>query len=164
MAAALLLLAPHTPLLFMGEEYDENTPFQFFADFGDPELKKAVSEGRRSEFADFDFSEVPDPEDPQTFERSKLTWASADENREMMEWYRRLLQLRREHVLGHERRATVNYEDGVLTMRVPATKPTLVLECTLQTGAGLPQDTASAWKQVLDNNEDGYAIRVFVTS
>ncbi len=81
MAAALLLLAPHTPLLFMGQEYDESAPFQFFADFGDPALKKAVSEGRRSEFKDFDFSEVPDPEDPRTFERSKLTWADAPENR-----------------------------------------------------------------------------------
>ena len=98
MAAALLLLAPHTPLLFMGQEYDETAPFQFFADFEDPELKKAVSEGRRSEFKDFDFSEVPDPEDPQTFERSKLTWAHAPENRDILDWYRKLLQLRKEHV------------------------------------------------------------------
>ncbi len=75
LAAAFLLLAPHTPLLFMGQEYDEAAPFQFFADFEDPALKKAVSEGRRSEFKDFDFNEVPDPEDPATFERSKLTWA-----------------------------------------------------------------------------------------
>ena len=120
MAAALLLLAPHTPLLFMGQEYDEGAPFQFFADFEDPELKKAVSEGRRSEFKDFDFSEVPDPEDPQTFERSKLTWASAADNRDMLEWYRKLLQLRKEHVLGHERRAEVSYQRGVLTMLAPA--------------------------------------------
>jgi len=62
--------------------------------FQDPALKKAVSEGRRSEFKDFNFSEVPDPEDPATFERSKLTWANGPENREMLEWYRRLLQLR----------------------------------------------------------------------
>ena len=54
---ALLLLAPHTPLLFMGQEYDETAPFQFFADFQDLGLKKAVSEGRRSEFKDFNFGE-----------------------------------------------------------------------------------------------------------
>ncbi len=143
MAAALLLLAPHTPLLFMGQEYDETAPFQFFADFEDPELKKAVSEGRRSEFKDFDFSEVPDPEDPQTFERSKLTWASADENREMLEWYRKLLQLRKKHVLGHERRAEVSYDNGVLTMLVPAVGPTLRVEATLQPGAKLPQHAGS---------------------
>ncbi len=162
MAAALLLLAPHTPLLFMGQEYDESAPFQFFADFEDPNLKKAVSEGRRSEFKDFDFSEVPDPEDPQTFERSKLTWASADENREMLEWYRKLLQLRKKHVLGHERRAEVSYDNGVLTMLVPAVGPTLRIEATLQSGGRLWQDGPAGWKQVLDSNEDGYAVRVLV--
>lgn len=164
MAAVLLLLAPHTPLLFMGQEWDESTPFQFFADFGDPELKKAVSEGRRSEFKDFDFSEVPDPEDPQTFERSKLTWASTDENRDMLDWYRKLLQLRKEHVLGHERHAEATYHDGVITMLVPASGPTLRVQCSLQAGADVLEDAPSGWKQVLDNNEDGYAVRVWLKS
>ena len=163
MAAALLLLAPHTPLLFMGQEYDESAPFQFFADFGDPELKKAVSEGRRSEFKDFDFSEVPDPEDPQTFERSKLTWPDADENRDMLSWYRTLLSLRKSYLPSHERRATVSYQNGVLTMQVPASAPVLQLECTLQPDARLPQDAPNgSWKQVLDSNADGYAARVLI--
>ena len=162
MAAALLLLAPHTPLLFMGQEYDEAAPFQFFADFGDPELKKAVSEGRRSEFKDFDFGEVTDPEAPQTFEHSKLGWASAAENREMLHWYRKLLQLRARNVIGRERRADVSYGNGVLRMQVPASAPGLLVECTLQPAACLPQDLPSGWKQVLDNNEDGYAVRVLV--
>ena len=61
-------------------------------------MRKAVSQGRRSEFKDFDFREVPDPEDPETFRRSKLTWATAAENREMLEWYRQLLQLRKQYV------------------------------------------------------------------
>jgi maltooligosyltrehalose trehalohydrolase len=117
LAAALLLLAPHMPLLFMGEEYDEKAPFQFFADFQDPELRKAVSEGRRSEFKNFDFSEVPDPADPKTFLRSKLTWANTPENREMLEWYRRLLQLRKQCVTDGERTADAQYVDGVLTCR-----------------------------------------------
>lgn len=162
MAAALLLLAPHTPLLFMGQEYDEQAPFQFFADFGDPALKKAVSEGRRSEFKDFDFSEVPDPEDEQTFERSKLTWAQAEQNRDMLEWYRKLLQLRREHVIGHERRPDVAYENGVLRMQVPSSAPTVLVYCAMLAHARLPQDTQPGWKQVLDNDEDGYAVRVLV--
>jgi maltooligosyltrehalose trehalohydrolase len=164
MAAALLLLAPHTPLLFMGQEYDEPAPFQFFADFGDPELKKAVSNGRRSEFNDFDFSEVPDPEAPQTFERSKLTWPDGAENRAMLEWYRKLLGLRREHVLGRHRRAEVRYDNGVLTMKVPASKPGLMVECTLQSDVPLPPSPVSGWKQVLDNDEDGYAVRVLVSN
>jgi maltooligosyltrehalose trehalohydrolase len=74
LAAALLLLAPETPLLFMGEEYGEEAPFQFFSDFGDPALRQAVSEGRRREFSEFEWNQVPDPHDPATFERSKLQW------------------------------------------------------------------------------------------
>jgi maltooligosyltrehalose trehalohydrolase len=160
LAAALLLLAPHTPLLFMGQEYDEIAPFQFFADFQDAALKKAVSEGRRSEFKDFDFSEVPDPEDPQTFERSKLTWANDADSRDMLSWYRTLLSLRKRYLLGHERRADVSYDAGVLRMQVPATAPLLLVQCTLQPDAHLPHDSEGDWKQVLDNNQDGYAVRV----
>lgn len=163
MAATLLLLAPHTPLLFMGQEYDEAAPFQFFADFGDPQLKQAVSEGRRSEFKDFDFSEVPDPEDPETFARSKLTWADAPENREMLDWYRKLLQLRKKHVLGHERRADVTYGNGVLTMQVPAPNPTLRVEAGLEPGAALPAQ-AAGWSEILRSDENGYAVRVLVRS
>jgi maltooligosyltrehalose trehalohydrolase len=162
MAAALLLLAPHTPLLFMGQEYDEIAPFQFFADFQDPALKKAVSEGRRSEFKDFNFSEVPDPEDPQTLERSKLTWANADENRDMLEWYRKLLELRKKHVLGHQRCADVSYDNGVLTMLVPAVEPTLRIEAALQPDTRLLRDGPAGWKHVLDSNQDGQTVRVLV--
>ena len=89
----------------MGQEYDETAPFQFFADFQDPALKKAVSEGRRGEFKDFDFADVPDPEDPATFERSKLTWADGAQNREMLDWYQQLLQLRKQNVVNGERTA-----------------------------------------------------------
>ena len=160
-AAALLLLAPHTPLLFMGQEYDEDAPFQFFADFQDPALKKAVSEGRRSEFKDFDFNEVPDPEDPATFQRSKLTWADEPQNREMLEWYRRLLELRRLYVAGGERTADAQYQNGVLAMEVPAEDPRLVVEVSLQPEAEL-QRVKSGWKEVLRSAEDGYEVSVFV--
>jgi maltooligosyltrehalose trehalohydrolase len=161
LAAALLLLAPHTPLLFMGEEYDEKAPFQFFADFEDSELRKAVSQGRRSEFKDFDFSEVPDPEDPETFRRSKLTWATAPENREMLEWYRQLLQLRRQYVTDGERTADAQYADGVLTMQVPAANPKVVVQAALEQGRSLPE-VEDGWRDALFSDEDGYAVRVRV--
>src|SRR3954465_7777570 len=95
LAAALLVLAPETPLIFMGQEYDERNPFLFFTSYGDPALQKAVVEGRRKEFAQFGFEDTPNPEAPQTFERSKLSWQPGNE---MWEWYRRLIALRREHV------------------------------------------------------------------
>ncbi len=162
-AAALLLLAPHTPLLFMGQEYDESAPFQFFTDFEDPELKKAVSQGRRSEFKDFDFSEVPDPEDPETYKRSRLTWANVPDNREMLEWYRKFLELRKLHVVSHERRADLSYAGGVLTMLVPASKPALRIEATLERGAALPERPSSTTELLLCD-EDGFAVRVCAVS
>ncbi len=161
LAAAFLLLAPHTPLLFMGQEYDEATPFQFFADFQDPALKKAVSEGRRREFKDFDFHEVPDPGDASTFERSKLTWADGAPNREMLEWYRRLLQLRRQYVTSSERTADAGYSDGVLTMRLPAQNPTLIVTAALRQDASLPP-VPSGWQEALQSDEDGYSVRCLV--
>jgi maltooligosyltrehalose trehalohydrolase len=95
--AATVLLAPQTPLLFMGEEYGERRPFQFFTDHIDPAIAEATREGRRREFEAFSaFSgeEVPDPQDPQTFERSKRDPGAGDP--ELLAFYKRLLALRRE--------------------------------------------------------------------
>jgi maltooligosyltrehalose trehalohydrolase len=94
--AAVLLFAPQTPLLFMGEEYGERRPFQFFTDHIDPSIAEATREGRRREFAGFaGFSgeEVPDPQARSTFEASKLDRSQADE--ELRAFYRELLDLRR---------------------------------------------------------------------
>ncbi len=160
-AAAFLLLAPHTPLLFMGQEYDESAPFQFFTNFQDPALSKAVSDGRRSEFKDFDFAEVPDPEDVATFQRSKLTWPDAPANQEMLEWYTRLLQLRKQYVTNSERTADAQFANGVLSMEVPANDPHLVVEASLEPGASLPRIKAG-WREILRSAEDGYEVSVFV--
>jgi maltooligosyltrehalose trehalohydrolase len=159
LAAAFLLLAPHTPLLFMGQEYDESAPFQFFADFQDAGLKKSVSEGRRREFKDFDFNEVPDPEDPATFERSKLTWADQAQNRDMLEWYRRLLQLRKQYVTEGERSADAAYSNGVLRMQVPAHDPKIAVVANLERRASLPA-IADGWKEELLSAGDGYEVSV----
>jgi maltooligosyltrehalose trehalohydrolase len=99
-AAALLLTAPFVPMLFQGEEWGAGTPFQYFTDHEDPELGRAVSQGRRREFAAFGWQpdDVPDPQDEDTFERSKLDWSELDRDPHagLLEWYRRLLRLRRE--------------------------------------------------------------------
>jgi maltooligosyltrehalose trehalohydrolase len=99
-AAALVLTAPFTPMLFMGEEWGADTPWQFFSDHTDPGLAAAVSAGRRSEFTAHGWGpeEVPDPQDKETFLRSKLDWAQPDQEpyRSLLSWYRELLALRRE--------------------------------------------------------------------
>jgi maltooligosyltrehalose trehalohydrolase len=128
LAAALLLLAPETPLLFMGEEYRESAPFQFFADFGDPALQRAVSEGRRKEFKDYGWSEVPDPEDPATFERSKLRGIVLPEQQEMLDWYRQLIALRKRFVTWSDRTCWAELTaDGAIRMPVPEDETGLLI-------------------------------------
>lgn len=96
-AAAAVLLAPQTPMLFMGEEYGETAPFLYFVDHSDAALNQAVRDGRRKEFAAFGWTEVPDPLDVATFQRSKLRldsrhdeWQSA-----LLAWHRRLIHMRK---------------------------------------------------------------------
>jgi maltooligosyltrehalose trehalohydrolase len=115
-AAALVLLGPSVPMLFQGEEWGASTPFLYFTDHDDPELGKAVTEGRRREFAAFgwDPQEVPDPQDPETFRRSKLNWDELAESRHagLLDWHRRLIALRRSLPAGAGE-VTVDFdEDG----------------------------------------------------
>ncbi len=113
--AAVTLFAPQTPLLFMGEEYGERAPFQFFTDHIDPAIADATREGRRKEFAAFtQFSgeEVPDPQDPATFERSKLTRTA---NVLLWQLYRRLLAIR--PLLQRETRSSWDESKKTLTIR-----------------------------------------------
>ena len=99
MAAGLLLTAPFIPMLFQGEEFAASTPFLYFADHEDEEMAKAVSEGRKKEFAAFGFAneEIADPEDVKTFENSKLDWSEIHEGKheEMHAWFCELIRLRR---------------------------------------------------------------------
>ncbi len=94
LAAFCTLVAPFTPLLFMGEEYGEQAPFQFFSNHIDEQIAIATRDGRRREFAAFASfeQEVPDPEDPATFERSKLT---RQRDPELARLYPRLIEARR---------------------------------------------------------------------
>jgi len=159
-AAALLLLSPHTPLLFMGQEYDESAPWQFFTSFGDPKLQKAVSEGRLREFAEFGWSDVPDPQAPATFERSRLQWLTSAENIEMLDWYRALLRLRREFVLDSPRTAQAAWSaDRLLTVEIPAVSPRLKITATFP-GTSLPVFRDEHWMLKLENHQDGYQIQV----
>nr|WP_221377878.1 malto-oligosyltrehalose trehalohydrolase [Actinoplanes polyasparticus] len=97
--ATLLLTSPFTPMLFMGEEWAASSPWQFFTSHPEPELAAAVQNGRRREFAEHGWAEaeVPDPQDPETFLRSKLDWdeRSKPEHAEILDLYKRLIALRR---------------------------------------------------------------------
>lgn len=99
---AVLLLSPHIPMVFMGDEWDETNPFLFFAGF-EGDLANAVTKGRRREFEHFEsFSsdDVPDPIDPKSFERSRIDWSKAETapGQAACARFRGLLNLRRERI------------------------------------------------------------------
>jgi maltooligosyltrehalose trehalohydrolase len=106
-AISIVLLAPSPPLLFMGEEFGTQTPFLFFCDFKN-ELAEAVAAGRRNEFARLaKFTDpairagIPDPNDPKTFELSRLNWneTAEPEHCQWLSFYRQLLRLRCQHII-----------------------------------------------------------------
>jgi len=124
-AAAVYLLWAGTPMIFMGEEWAASSPWQFFTAFTDPDLARAVSEGRRREFAGHGWAgeEVPDPQDPTTRDRSVLPWSEVEEpgHARMLRWYAALARIRRAHLDGPTRladiRVAVDEEAGWVVMR-----------------------------------------------
>ncbi|NJO80336.1 MAG: malto-oligosyltrehalose trehalohydrolase [Cyanobacteria bacterium RM1_2_2] len=125
LAAAAVLLSPSIPLLFMGEEYGEVAPFQYFVSHGDPDLIEAVRKGRKEEFTAFHAEGIaPDPQSEETFQQSKLRWESRHEGQHQKLWlfYQTLLRLRREvPALSHADRqkleAAVLPDQKVLKLR-----------------------------------------------
>lgn len=116
--AVLTMTSPFTPMLFMGEEFGASTPWQFFTSHPEPELGKATAEGRIKEFErmGWDPAVVPDPQDPETFLRSKLKWDEAGEGNHarLLQVYKDLAQLRRntpELVDGGFGSTVVEYDD-----------------------------------------------------
>jgi maltooligosyltrehalose trehalohydrolase len=128
-ALGIVLMAPYVPMLFMGEEFAASSPFMYFADHDDEDMRRMVAEGRKREFADFGFDgEVPNPEDEATFLASKLKWDEATtdpsqgKHADMLKWTKALI---------HLRRSTICLNDGSMQHLVVSTdeeKKTLVME------------------------------------
>ena len=97
--AALVFTSPFVPMLFQGEEWGASTPFQYFTDYPEPKLAKAVRQGRCQEFAAFGWKSetIPHPQARETFERSKMNWAelSHEPHAGLLDWHCRLIRLRR---------------------------------------------------------------------
>ncbi|MFO7967057.1 MAG: malto-oligosyltrehalose trehalohydrolase [Archaeoglobaceae archaeon] len=99
LVAGAVILSPNVPLLFMGEEYGEESPFLYFISHTDPELVQAVREGRREEFSAFDWGEeLPDPYSEETFSKCKLRWDKREEGRHktLYDFYKELIKLRKQ--------------------------------------------------------------------
>jgi maltooligosyltrehalose trehalohydrolase len=117
-AAAIVLTSPFIPMLFQGEEFSASSPFQYFTNHNQ-DLGANISEGRRKEFAAFGWKpeDVPDPQDKETFRRSKLNWNEVTQgsHAEMLAWYKRLIELRKKTGAltdGHLDEVEANYNDA----------------------------------------------------
>jgi maltooligosyltrehalose trehalohydrolase len=135
-AAAMFLLGPFVPMLFQGEEWAASSPFQYFADHDDPELARLVSDGRKKEFSAFGWGpqSIPDPENPSTFEASKLKWDEVNngEHAEMLEWYQALIHLRRSTPClnnGSPGNTRVIYDEAAQWIRIQ--RGTIMVICNL---------------------------------
>jgi maltooligosyltrehalose trehalohydrolase len=119
-AAALTLLSPFVPMLFMGEEWGASTPFLFFSDHRDPGIGRATTEGRVREFREFGWraEDVPDPQARSSFERSQLLWSevSQEPHRSLLAYHRALIDLRHQ-LTGANVEATADESSRTLVMR-----------------------------------------------
>jgi len=173
-ASALLLTLPHTPLLFNGQEWAAGTPFQYFTDH-DAELGKVVTEGRRREFKKFKAFEdpharetIPDPQDPATFERSKLDWAeiAREPHAGILRLYQALLKLRNDEPAlrapqqpGHDLAIAVG-DDSLLLRRAADGAPTVWVVVNFAgngTVALGPHSGPGQWDLLLNTEDPGYA-------
>ncbi|MEY2439799.1 MAG: maltooligosyltrehalose trehalohydrolase [Verrucomicrobiota bacterium] len=179
-ASALLCLAPYTPLLFMGQEWNASTPFQFFTDHN-PELGSKITEGRRREFRDFPaFREpelletIPGPQKATTFLDSKLDWSESVDHSHaaVLQLYREVLQLRRFHPAfryrAREHWRVLALEDEIIAIVYgPVDHGQCLILTDLKGGHRLPclqrdelrAPTGRNWSAVLSTNEERFGGR-----
>ncbi|MEN9211063.1 MAG: malto-oligosyltrehalose trehalohydrolase [Thermostichus sp. DG_1_6_bins_120] len=162
LAAAALLLAPMLPMLFMGEEYGETAPFQYFVSHGDPDLVEAVRQGRKREFSAFAWKgEVPDPQSEETFNRSQLNWhlKSEGQHQVLWRWYQTLIQLRKTlPALQSFERATVQAylfsESGLALQRGQGSEQLIaLLNFSPEQAAIYSGWPPGSWQKLLDSQD-----------
>ncbi|MBI5542762.1 MAG: malto-oligosyltrehalose trehalohydrolase [Deltaproteobacteria bacterium] len=168
LAAAVTVFSPFLPLLFMGEEYAEPAPFQYFTSFSDPELGRSISEGRRAEFGRFHWAgvQVPAPQASQTFERSRIDFArgQAEPGASMRRFYRAALSLRRAlPALAEDRQdrvsATLFPPHRVLVIRRKAELSQALLVLNFAPERACVQAPEGRWRVELDSWDPTFAAR-----
>ncbi len=128
MAAALTILSPYVPLIFMGEEYGELNPFLFFCDFSDDKVAEATREAKKREMGDH----YVDPQSEEAFQRSKLDWSRLETEcgKSLSRFYRRLIEIRRQYGLACDRNVAVDYSPTHFHVAVKGINLLLMFEPT----------------------------------
>lgn len=165
LAAGFLLLSPFIPLLFMGEEYAEPAPFQYFVSHGDADLVERVRQGRREEFRDFDWqSEIPDPQSLQTFLDSKLHWELREHGKHnrLLSFYENLIQIRKQSpalCLGHQRESRVEVIEpaGLIVERWHDDDRVAVFFNFNDSAASFKTSLGGTWRKELDSSEQKWS-------
>ncbi|KGE13048.1 malto-oligosyltrehalose trehalohydrolase [Sphingobacterium deserti] len=162
--AMAVILSPYTPMLFMGEEWGTEKPFQYFVSHGDEELIEAVREGRKAEFADFQSEGTPpDPQATATFNTCVLDWneVEADTQQKMLNYYTKLIKLRRElqasGSFGREQLAVEHDKEKdsiLLTMGSGKNQMLAILNFSAETQS---YEVDGQWKIMLDSNDRQWA-------
>ena len=166
--AAAVLLSPFIPLLFMGEEYGECSPFQYFIDHGDERLIEAVRKGRLAEFKPFGWKNIADPYAVETFENSRLTAPNLRNvtQRQMAAWTKQLIALRKQYgslgtgVKGHQLRLWLNPTKTILTIyrKNPNADAMLLIFGFNEKPTSLTlRQPEGQWTLLLDNGQSNYA-------
>jgi maltooligosyltrehalose trehalohydrolase len=163
-AMALVLTSPFVPMLFMGEEWGADTPFQYFTDFPNEVVGKAVWEGRRSkvEASGGNSEEVPDPQSEETFERSRLDWSELkrEPHNDLLDWTRKLIQLRYQNpflINGNLDQIEIAFDEGERWLIIQ--RDCIIVACNLdETFLSIPYQEQTGEPQVLlsSNSEASY--------
>ncbi|HEY3308529.1 MAG TPA: malto-oligosyltrehalose trehalohydrolase [Desulfuromonadaceae bacterium] len=166
LAAGVVMLSPYLPLIFMGEEYAEKAPFQYFVSHSDPALIEAVRKGRREEFTSFaEAGEAPDPQSEATFLASKIDpeQRSKGEHQLIHRFYRRLIELRKSHpalaTLERENIQVTCLEENkvlIVTRQTETSAAMCLFSFSDQRQALATGLAVGNWKRILDSSEQDW--------
>jgi maltooligosyltrehalose trehalohydrolase len=166
LAAAMVILSPYIPLLFMGEEYGETAPFQYFTSHSDKALAEAVTRGRKEEFAAFKWQrEIPDPQSESTFLRSKINTElhNTGNHRILFDFYKTLIRMRKElpplKNLSKDNMEVKDYEPQkvILIKRWHGNEQLLLAVNFNETTVQIDNPFDGTWQKVFDSSSDKWA-------
>jgi maltooligosyltrehalose trehalohydrolase len=164
LAATALLISPYIPLLFMGQEYNEENPFLYFVSFDNKNLIEAVRKGRQEEFSSFNWGkDIPDPQAEETFSKSKLNWdlLNEDQHKALFEFYKYLIKLRKKKKAFYsfsrrnfEAAGTEKEKVVIINRRWDKNKITAILNFNNEVTTAKVSFSKGNWKKILDSSDE----------